>query len=72
MANDCNRINPLKVYVMLCALFHSACRWATQRNVVVIPKSTKAERLKENLDVFDFTLSPEDFKTISSLDRNTR
>lgn len=48
------------------------CRWATQRNVVVIPKSTKAERLVENLSLFDFELSAEDAKKISSLDQHKR
>lgn len=43
-------------------------RWNIQRGVVVIPKSTHVERIKENIDVFDFQLDEEDMTKISSLD----
>lgn len=43
-------------------------KWGIQRGSVVIPKSTHLERIKENFDVFDFTLTDEDMKKISSLD----
>lgn len=43
-------------------------RWNVQRGVVVIPKSTHVERIKENIDVFDFELNEEEMKQISSLD----
>lgn len=43
-------------------------RWNIQRGVVVIPKSTHLERIKENIDVFDFEIDEEDMKKISSLD----
>ncbi len=43
-------------------------RWHIQRGIVAIPKSTHAERIKENFDVFDFELSEDDMKKIASLD----
>lgn len=47
-------------------------RWHLQRGVVVIPKSTHAERIRENLDVFDFELSASDMEALSNLGINTR
>lgn len=49
-----------------------ALRWGIQRNTVVIPKSSKVERLKENFEVFDFELSKEDMDLLKELDRNYR
>lgn len=46
-------------------------RWHLQRGIVVIPKSTHYERMVENFDVFDFTLSDEDMSAIAALDHNT-
>lgn len=43
-------------------------RWHIQRGVVVIPKSTNSNRMKQNLDVFDFELTNEDMEKIASLD----
>ncbi|WP_294581307.1 aldo/keto reductase [uncultured Thomasclavelia sp.] len=43
-------------------------RWNVQRGVVVIPKSTHIERIKENIDIFDFELNEEEMKQIASLD----
>ena len=45
-------------------------RWHLQRGIVVIPKSTHAERMKENFDVFDFELTKEEMSTIALLDKN--
>jgi 2,5-diketo-D-gluconate reductase A len=43
-------------------------RWLIQREIVVIPKSVKPERMAENLDIFSFSLSDEDMKRISTLE----
>ena len=46
--------------------------WAIQRGTAAIPKTIKPERLRENLSIFDFELSADEMKSISSLDRNRR
>lgn len=43
-------------------------RWLNQRGVVVIPKSVRKERMIENLNIFDFTLSDEEMARIATLD----
>ncbi|NIK80021.1 diketogulonate reductase-like aldo/keto reductase [Paenibacillus castaneae] len=43
-------------------------RWLTQREVVVIPKSVRKERIIENYNIFDFELSQEDIESITTLD----
>lgn len=45
-----------------------ALRWNIQRGVVVLPKSTHKERIEQNIDVFDFTLSENDMTRINALD----
>lgn len=42
-------------------------RWHVQRGVIPIPKSSNEERIKENLDIFDFELSSEDMNAINLL-----
>ncbi len=46
----------------------TALRFLIQSGVVVIPKSTHKERMKENFDVFDFTLDEDDMSAIAALD----
>jgi len=43
-------------------------RWLTQREVVVIPKSVRKERIVENFSIFDFELSHQDMESIATLD----
>lgn len=43
-------------------------RWLLQRGIICIPKSVKKERMEQNFDVFDFTLTDEDMQLIKTLD----
>ena len=43
-----------------------------QRGVVVLPKSTHADRIRQNIDVFDFVLSDDDMAAISAMDTGKR
>jgi len=44
-------------------------RWGVQRNTVVIPKSSRRERIVENAQIFDFELGDDDMRTLDALDR---
>ena len=43
-------------------------RWHLERGDIVFPKSTHEERMRENFDLFDFTLTPDEVGEISALD----
>jgi 2,5-diketo-D-gluconate reductase A len=43
-------------------------RWLTQRGIVTIPKSVRRERMKQNVDVFDFTLTDDEMARIATMD----
>lgn len=45
-----------------------ALRWLIQRGVIIIPKSVHIERMKQNLDIFDFELTDEEMAEIATLD----
>ena len=45
-----------------------ALRYLVQRDIIVIPKSVKKERMEQNLDILDFNLTDDDMKAIESLD----
>lgn len=44
-------------------------RWLIQRGVVVVQKSVRAERMRENMDIFDFQLTDTDMSRIAAMDR---
>lgn len=45
-----------------------ALRWNVQRGVVIIPKSVHKDRMEQNINIWDFTLSEDDMKEIAGLD----
>lgn len=45
-----------------------ALRWLLQRGIIIIPKSTHIERMQQNIDIFDFSLTDEDMDAIAKLD----
>lgn len=45
-----------------------ALKYLVQKNIIVIPKSSKIERLRENINIFDFALSDEEMQKIGTLD----
>ena len=47
-------------------------RWHLQNNVIAIPKTNKSNRIKENIDIFDFTISQDDMEKIDSINKNER
>ena len=47
-----------------------ALRWLTQRGIVAIPKSSHKERMAQNFDIFDFTLTDDDMKSIAKLNQH--
>jgi 2,5-diketo-D-gluconate reductase A len=46
-------------------------RWLTQRNIIVIPKSVRKDRMAENFDILNFELTQEDMDAIRQLDTGT-
>ncbi|WP_280516049.1 MULTISPECIES: aldo/keto reductase [Bacillaceae] len=47
-------------------------RWHLQNGIIVIPKSVKEERLRENANIFDFELTEEDMRQMNTLNKNQR
>lgn len=43
-------------------------RWLNQRGIVIIPKSVRRERMRENFNIFDFTLTDDEMARIAMLD----
>ena len=46
-------------------------RWLIQRDVIVIPKSVRPERMRENIDVFDFELTDDEMDRIAAMETGT-
>jgi D-xylose reductase len=47
-------------------------RWGVQRGTAIVPKTSQPDRLRENLAIFDFELSPDEMRAIGGLDRGRR
>ena len=47
-----------------------ALRWLTQRGIVAIPKSSHKERMMQNLDIFDFTLTDDDMSQLATMNQH--
>ena len=47
-----------------------ALRWLTQRGIVAIPKSSHIERMQQNFDIFDFSLTKEDLDKIATMNQS--
>ena len=47
-------------------------RWNIERGIVTIPKSVTPSRIQENIDIFDFKLTPEEVSQINSLNKDLR
>jgi diketogulonate reductase-like aldo/keto reductase len=47
-------------------------RWHIDLGLVVFPKSSHPARIKENIDIFDFSLEPGDIEKIATLNENKR
>lgn len=47
-------------------------RWHLQNNVIAIPKTNKQNRIKENINIFDFNISKDDMEKIDSINKNER
>ena len=47
-----------------------AIKWLLQRNLITIPKSANEQRMRDNFEMFDFTLTEEEMEEIKKLDKN--
>ena len=47
-----------------------ALRWLTQRGIVAIPKSSHKERMEQNINIFDFTLTDEEMAQIGAMNQH--
>lgn len=59
-----NRLNKAPAQILL--------KWILQRDIAVIPKSTNEYRLRQNISLFDFSLTENDMAAIKKLDIGIR
>lgn len=73
LGGTCYQANDNEILVQLAKKYGKtpaqiALRWNVERGVIIIPKSTHEERIKENLDIWDFTLNKDEMEAIDTLD----
>lgn len=64
VAQIANRLGKTPAQILL--------KWILERGVAAIPKSTNPTRLRQNLDLFDFSLTDEDMTILRGLDKGIR
>ena len=47
-----------------------ALRWLTQRGIVAIPKSSHIERMQQNFDIFDFSLTQDEMNQVATMNQS--
>lgn len=77
MAEQSDSVLEQELILGLAAKYNRTCaqivlRWGVQRQTAVIPKTSKVDRLIENISVFDFELTNDEMQQISGLDLNRR
>ena len=65
---ECNTLSQQTKYNKTAA--QVALRWLTQRGIVAIPKSSHKERMAQNIDIFDFSLSDDDMAQIAKMNQH--
>jgi diketogulonate reductase-like aldo/keto reductase len=71
-----NNIFQNEILLLIAAKYNKSAaqvilRWVVQRGIIALAKSTRKERMQENINVFDFELSAEDMAAITTLDIKT-
>ena len=64
--------NTAVVFEYSALVFQVILKWVLQRGIVVIPKSVNKERIESNMALFDFSLTDDQMKALSSLDKGFR
>ena len=67
---ECNTLSQQTGIEPILGEFGTALRWLTQRGIVAIPKSSHKERMAQNIDIFDFSLSDDDMAQIAKMNQH--
>ena len=76
IAQNNDRLRRNRVLHALADKYHKTMqiilRWHIENGVIPIPRSTNIQRLKQNIDVFDFSLTPDEVESIDKININSR